>query len=122
MNKHVFKKIAELEKTELSEIQIELGAIDDLKKSTENLKKLASDFYEERLVIVQQVKTAKSKADNYLSESQKIEALLNNIKKQFNDLGLNSNENKDVYNAELIKDNDQPIKQALQQLNNIKIV
>ncbi len=123
---NILKMISKMEsnanEVKLGKHEVELGLIDDLNKLTENSKKLAQDFYKEKLAIVNQVKIAKTKADNYLSESQKMEVVLNNIKKQFNDLGLNIEQNKDVYNAQLIKENDRPIEQALAELKNIKLI
>jgi DNA repair ATPase RecN len=36
MNKHVFEKIAKLEKTELSEVKVDLALVDDFNKEYEN--------------------------------------------------------------------------------------
>jgi hypothetical protein len=77
MNKHVFKKIAELEKTQLSEVNVELALIDDFNKEInegvligDKLKKIMTENQKDADII--------KKMQNELDKSKKdLQAKLN---------------------------------------------
>jgi flagellar biosynthesis chaperone FliJ len=116
MNKHVFKKIAELEKTELSEIQIELGVIDDVGKE---VKGIMDEILNAKAKYQNAVTEIRSKADKTINAYSKIQDKLEKIEKQINDLGIVAPQNfndvsQEGYNSFVIA------KRILQDVKDIK--
>ena len=94
MNKlnSIFKKVAELEKN-AQEVKlgmhVELALIDELKNEAEKLEQFGSAFLKQRLVIYAEMKTAKTQLETYFNQSKKVVNLYDNVKKKYNELGLN---------------------------------
>ncbi len=86
MNKHVFKKIAELEKTQLSEVNVELALIDDLQKLKDTYSKIAIDAIKTKTSIQNEVKgliaqleKAKEAKDNAIKKNEVVKSAAKNI-------------------------------------------
>jgi hypothetical protein len=70
MNKHVFEKIAKLEKTELSEVKVDLALADDVKKSYQsaiNARKKSFDIMQN---LKKSVDIATKDIQNVINENQ----------------------------------------------------
>jgi hypothetical protein len=91
MNKHVFEKIAKLEKTELSEVKVELALADDMKNALSFLNKAIEAInnsiknYENAYKLML---TEKKGADSVLATQMK---LINTVDAKAKELGINSN-------------------------------
>jgi aconitase A len=88
MNKHVFEKIAKLEKTELSEVKVDLATLQSINK----LDDIALKNKDKALAAVKKANDAKINAQNIVSATiSSFEAVLNEgatLQKQAKDLGL----------------------------------
>ena len=122
MRDNILKDIYLNNKVELSSMDVELALIDDLNKETENIIKLASVFYKQRNLIISEVKTAKTQAETYLSESKKIVDLLSNIKKKYNELGLDFEKNPAFEKARLHVLGIKHIEQVYEQIKKFNLV
>lgn len=88
MNKHVFEKIAKLEKTELSEVKVDLALIDELKKGVAELNKILGE--EESLK--NKLNQLKQEGQSLISRSQTSKKTLQSFMQKFEtsakDLGI----------------------------------
>jgi uncharacterized coiled-coil DUF342 family protein len=96
MNKHVFEKIAKLEKTELSEVKVDLAVTDEVAtklKDINNVLKIANDSNNKVVKLVEQVNTAYKKAAPFVNYSKtmgkQIDGLYKNLEKLAKELGVN---------------------------------
>ena len=94
---NVFNKIAT--KTELGEHEVNLSAIDDLKKATNEAMSLSAAFNKTNEILIKEARMAVAQADKFRAEIDKINMLASSLKKQFTDIGLNYLENEDVKKA-----------------------
>lgn len=102
MNKHVFKKIAELEKTQLSEVNVELALVDDLKKALtgvtaydKEIKSLSTSANKLNQVFTKAIsekdalqKKYESNKANYSAVRKQLDVLFNNLKAEAKALGI----------------------------------
>lgn len=102
MNKHVFKKIAELEKTQLSEVKVELALVDDLKKALTSVTaydkeiKLLSTSADKLNQIFTKAKSEKdalqkkyeSNKANYSAVRKELDVLFKNLSTEAKALGI----------------------------------
>jgi hypothetical protein len=79
MNKHVFEKIAKLEKTELSEVKVDLALADDLKKAENDFKSAIAEFgplkekyFQAKNNLDKQGDLAYNVADKYMKAAQEL--------------------------------------------------
>jgi hypothetical protein len=80
MNKHVFKKIAELEKTELSEVKVELATIyDDLEGSIKQANQGVIKALELKSQAAKLTKESIDKNKELIKELNKVEPLIKQI-------------------------------------------
>lgn len=96
MNKFVFKKVAEFttEKTELSEVKVDLGLVDNAKAL---VSLMGEKSREQDLIVKNYVVLEKTLKDNMLTieqTAQKIQELANTIIKMENELGIKGDGNK----------------------------
>jgi hypothetical protein len=110
MNKHVFKKIAELEKTELSEVQIELGLIDDFEKANSEALSTYSDWLNSDKPINNLISELKKYANDSISNINKYKkqidsskVLIAKIENMYNELGIDIKTNKNYSLFDKIK-------------------
>lgn len=88
--KSVFSKIAE-DKTELAKYQVELGAIDELKKFRQDTNAVISNT-EKHLEVVKSAKLKLKDLENTISNNRnRIEELIRAVKTKADELGLNIN-------------------------------
>jgi DNA repair ATPase RecN len=73
MNKHVFEKIAKLEKTELSEVKVDLGAIDDL---TAKYQKIASGVVPIKQSVLSEIKKLQTISNDLIPISEDAKKLI----------------------------------------------
>lgn len=100
--KSVFKKVAELEKTELSEVKVDLALVDDLKTAlnsvtaynkeikslSENANKLNQIFTKAKQEKDTLQKKYESNKSNYSSVSKQLDVLFKNLSTQAKELGI----------------------------------
>ena len=100
----IYNKLSE-EKTELAKHEVNLGAIDELKKLTVEAISVKAGFNKTNEILIKEAKLAVIQANKFSTDIDKIETLTSSIKKQFTDLGLNYLDNEDVKKAiALMKD------------------
>lgn len=88
---NILKKIAEFDKvneTKLAKHEINLALVDELKNEADKLQQFGSAFLKQRLVIYAEMKTAKAQLETYFNQSKKVVSLYDNVKKKYNELGL----------------------------------
>ncbi len=102
MNKHVFEKIAKLEKTELSEVKVDLALVDDLKKAltdvvsynkeikslSTNADKLNQIFTKAKAEKDALQKKYESNKANYSTVRKELDVLFKNLSTQAKELGI----------------------------------
>jgi hypothetical protein len=110
MNKHVFKKIAELEKTQLSEINVELGLIDDFEKANSESLSTYSDWLNSDKPINNLISELKKYANDSISNLNKYKkqidsskVLIAKIENMYNELGIDIKTNKNYSLFDKIK-------------------
>ena len=104
MNKHVFEKIAKLEKTELSEVKVDLALTDDMTayiKGYDKFVKEADGLVQRAQRLSSELKDTAAAIFKYsdlgLSMSQDVSNMLAKFEQQAKDLGIDPKESK-VYN------------------------
>jgi hypothetical protein len=110
MNKHVFKKIAELEKTQLSEVNVELGLIDDFEKANSESLSTYSDWLNSDKPINNLISELKKYANDSISNLNKYKTqidsskvLIAKIENMYNELGIDIKTNKNYSLFDKIK-------------------
>ncbi len=110
MNKHVFKKIAELEKTNLSEVKIELGLIDDFEKANSEALSTYSDWLNSDKPINNLISELKKYANDSISNLNKYKKQIDTskvfiakIENMYNELGIDIKTNKNYSLFDKIK-------------------
>ena len=110
MNRSVFKKVAELEKTHLSEVKIELGLIDDFEKANSEALLTYSDWLNSDKPINNLISELKKYANDSISNLNKYKkqidsskVLIAKIENMYNELGIDIKTNKNYSLFDKIK-------------------
>jgi hypothetical protein len=100
MNKEVLKKMySATNKVELSEVQIDLAVIDDIKKSVDVAGKAVNSFLNAYKVISAQKDTAISNGETYYKTANELRNTLKQFEAKAKELGIDALENKDYKTA-----------------------
>ena len=95
---NILKKISQPEKTELAKHEVELALVDDLKKVVSDYIKANANFqtaFNEHRQLDEKFMALKAKAKEYYAFDKKVytdsQKIINNIKQQAKDLGIDPN-------------------------------
>jgi hypothetical protein len=101
MNRSVFKKVAELDiqNTELSEVQVELAIVDDIKKLSSDAEKSVSTFLKAYTIISTQKQQAIADGEMYYKNAAKLETSIKQFEAQASQLGIDPNGSKEYKTA-----------------------
>lgn len=88
MNKHVFEKIAKLEKTELSEVKVDLALVDDIQKAFVASQKELTRAEAEKKKIVAAIDAVKTSYRQNAIQSQQVLEMYKTFETQAKNLGV----------------------------------
>jgi len=100
MNKNILNKLAQFEKNvELSEVKVDLALIDDLKNILNKAKVIQAGMNDNYLEALKMANQGVQLAKQHLKNLDDVSKLVNTIKSQADDLGLDVTKNKDWQNG-----------------------
>jgi hypothetical protein len=88
MNKHVFEKIAKLEKTELSEVKVDLALVDDIQKAFISSQKELTRAEAEKKKIIAAIDAVKTSYRQNAIQSQQVLEMYKTFETQAKNLGV----------------------------------